>query len=557
MLATALSPETGLASEELARALHHTLEQYLADYPHAVVLDNGRIAFEMARSSYSLASNHGRCVLQLWSQEQNCVRTVVGVQARKDSLNVRVRRFGRVESETLQFVADRDTRTPTSRQAARTRFLFAMERLLIREWRDWNLVAMRSAMDLEHSFGPAYARGLLTRGQSAWALIAVSPDEMPATINGILTLGILWLHQCRQQYAGKRLVEGLRVIVPPGNAEVTAARLAWLNHDLAKWELWEMDARGDTLTRVDISRTGNLKTRLVRAYNPDTILERFAGSIQRVLALVPADDRDQVELRICSTMEMALALHGLDFAHIRHGLAPGTFARQDTITFGAGANETELNEDTAPLLRELVERLFASRRPTSNHHDALYRMQPERWLEATLRQELGELEPSLDVRYVYSQVPAFAAGDRGMLDLLTANQRGRVVVLELKADDDLQLPLQGLDYWLRVHQLLNNRGPGMATCELQSSGYFPGVFLSAAPPLLYFVAPALRIHPANETVLAYFAEEIQWQFIALNEDWRTERKIIFRKHSKHVEEGRQSSTITAWDRRHGEPSMTI
>jgi hypothetical protein len=69
---------------------------------------------------------------------------------------------------------------------------------------------------------------------------------------------------------------------------------------------------------------------------------------------------------------------------------------------------------------------------------------------------------------------------------------------------------------------------------MQASGYFPGVSLSNEPPLLYFVAPALRIHPANETVLAYFAEEIEWNLIALNEDWRTERKVVFRKHSNSL-----------------------
>jgi hypothetical protein len=532
MPATALSPETGLVADELARALHRTLEQYLADYPHAVVLDEGRIAFEMARSSYSLASDHGRCVLQLWSENQNCVRTVVGLQARKDSLSVKVRRFGRTEPQTLQFVADRDTRTSSTRQATRTRFLFAMERLLARQWSDWRLVAMRSAMDLEHSFGPAYARGLLTRGQSAWALIAVNPDETPATIDGILTLGILWLHHCREQHGSRRVVEGLRVIVPAGMAEVTAARLAWLNPALAKWELWEIEPQGDALTRVEISRQGNLKTRLVRAYNSSAVLERFAGGIARVLELVPPEDRDRVELRVRSTTEVAASLHGLEFARVRHGLALGSFARQDTITFGAGANESELNEENEPPLRELVARLFASRRPTCDRHDALYRMQPERWLEASLRRDLSEIEPTLNLRHIYSQVPAFAAADRGMLDLLTVNRSGRVAVLELKADDDLQLPLQGLDYWLRVYQLLQPSSTGdAARNELQASGYFPGVALSALPPLLYFVAPALRIHPANEIVLSYFAAEIEWDLIALNEDWRTERKVIFRKHS--------------------------
>jgi hypothetical protein len=528
MSATALVGESGLSAEALTRLL----EQYLVDFPRAVVLEEGRVAFEMSRSSYSISSEHGRCVLQIWSENQNCMRTVIGVQTRKDSLSVKVRRFGRVEPQTLQFVADRDTRTPTTRQATRTRFLYAVERLLAREWSEWKLVGMRSAMDLEHSFGPAYVRGLLARGQSAWALIAVNAGEMPATIDGILTLGILWLHQCREQYGARRVVEGLRILVPAGTAEVTASRMAWLNPSLAKWQLWEMDPQSDGLVQVETSRQGNLRTRLVRAFDPENILERFAEDTDRILALVPAADHGAVEIRARSTSEVTLSLHGLEFARVRFGLAPGSFARQNSVTFGAGPNETDLNEDTEPMLRTLVARLFASRRPDCVAHDSLYRLQSERWLEAALRTDLAEIEPAFNLRYIYSQVPAFAAGDRGMLDLLTVSRTGRLAVLELKADDDLHLPLQGLDYWLRVHQL--HTSGDTQKSELQTSGYFPDIELSPAPPLLYFIAPALRIHPSNEIVLKYFAEEIEWTLLALNEDWRTERKVIFRKHSKKI-----------------------
>ena len=50
-------------------------------------------------------------------------------------------------------------------------------------------------------------------------------------------------------------------------------------------------------------------------------------------------------------------------------------------------------------------------------------------------------------------------------------------------------------------------------------------------PLLAFLlaAPALRIHPANLPVLRYLSPEVDWELIALSEDWRHELKIIFRK----------------------------
>ena len=134
---------------------------------------------------------------------------------------------------------------------------------------------------------------------------------------------------------------------------------------------------------------------------------------------------------------------------MRHGLAANSFARRDEITFGAGANERALTEETEELFTELVGRLLDARHPHGSMKDPLYRLQPERWLESVLRQELLEIEPGIVPGCVYSQVPAFAAGDRGMLDLLTVDRSGRLLVIELKADEDLHLPLQGLDYWPR------------------------------------------------------------------------------------------------------------
>ena len=129
---------------------------------------------------------------------------------------------------------------------------------------------------------------------------------------------------------------------------------------------------------------------------------------------------------------------------------------------------------------------------------------------------------------VYRQVPAFAARDRGMLDLLAVHRSGRLAVVELKADEDLHMVLQGLDYWIRVHrtsQLRSMDGPN----EFTRNGYFPGMRLSDASPLLYLIAPALRIHPATEMVLHYLSPEIEWNLIAVREEWRRSMDVIWRK----------------------------
>jgi hypothetical protein len=407
-------------------------------------------------------------------------------------------------------------------------------------------------MDLERSFGPAYARGSLIQGQKAWAVIAINEEETQATIDGILTLGILWLHHCRESSNGRHVYQGLKLILPRRTAALTLSRLAWLNTTAAQWELYELDQSTEELTEREPADHGNLTTRLIHAPNTQAAHDRFGQATTRVMSLVPPAAQDLVEQRIRSPHELAFLLHGLEFARIRAGFSGNSFNHALEITVGAGVNETPLTDQNANQLRELLTHLFTRRAATSeNGHtpdtrDPLYRTQPERWLESILRRNLELLDPHLDPDHVYTQVPAFAASDRGMLDLLsvtraTSPQPGRLAVIELKATDDLHLALQGLDYWIRVrfhHLQTADYGPGTSfgpysgLGEFQRHGYFPGIRLCPEPPRLYLVAPALHIHPATETILRYLSPRVGWHLLALDERWRQHIKVIWRKRSR-------------------------
>jgi hypothetical protein len=255
------------------------------------------------------------------------------------------------------------------------------------------------------------------------------------------------------------------------------------------------------------------------------------------MALVPEPMRAAVEQRIQSGAEMAFRLHGLEFARVRMGYAGESFNRVQEITFGAGANETPLTEENAGELRELVARLFARREAGGDKRDALYRMQPERWLESELRRDVSLIDAHLDAAHVYTQVPAFAASDRGMLDVLSVGKDGRLAVIELKADEDLHLALQGLDYWVRVrwhHQQNPDAASGLG--EFQKHGYFGGVRLAESDPRLYLVAPALRVHPATEVVLRYLSPRVEWVLVAIDERWRRQVKVVWRKRRGELKE---------------------
>jgi hypothetical protein len=101
-----------------------------------------------------------------------------------------------------------------------------------------------------------------------------------------------------------------------------------------------------------------------------------------------------------------------------------------------------------------------------------------------------------------------------------------LAVVELKADEDIHLPLQGLDYWSRV-EWHHARG------EFPRFGYFEGRDLSAEKPLLFLVAPALHVHPSTDTLLRYLSPEIEWEFVGIDERWREGVKVVFRKRRRN------------------------
>lgn len=521
---------------QTATALAKTIEAYVTEHPAAAILEDGRVLFDLRLARYSVAESHGRCVLQLWSEERNLVRSVVSVQHRAGCLRLMTRRMGAPKPVSLEIVPTSDRRTPTAREASRRQYIRLLERVLARAFPDWKADGLRAATDLEHSFGPAYARGRLLRGTSAEAVIGVGAEESSTTVDGVLTLGLLWLEYCREHSLSKRggssrHYGGLRVIVPAGAAQTTAERMVWLNHASAGFQLFTLDERSEELTEIDFRDAGNVESRLVHAFDVSMALQHAQAGVARVRSLIPQAAWPRVEIRAHSASEVGLLLHGLEFARVRTGASAHSFAREEEITFGAGANETKLSGETEPLCRELLARLFLSRQPDGEHADPLFRLQPERWLESRIRMNLEEFLPGLQSEFLYSQVPAISSGERGMLDLLTVDRDGRLVVLEVKADEDMHLPLQGLDYWIRVRALNADRrmDGNREVGAFERQGYFADAEIAKRAPKLLLIAPALRIHPSNEIVLRYLSPQVEWELIAVSEHWRRDLKVVFRK----------------------------
>ena len=132
------------------------------------------------------------------------------------------------------------------------------------------------------------------------------------------------------------------------------------------------------------------------------------------------------------------------------------------------------------------------------------------------------MDPAFSPAYVYPQVPAFAGSDRGVIDILLATRSGQLAVLELKVQEEINLPLQGLDYWLRVKWLQDRK-------QFKDFGYFPGVELAQTPPLLYLVCPGFRFHSTTDRLLRYLKPSINVTRVGINESWRQGVQVLFRR----------------------------
>jgi hypothetical protein len=506
--------------------LARELEAFLAAAPQACVMEEGEKIFDLSAAKYSVSGEQGKCLLHLWSQERNAVRRVVDLERKPGQLRLAVQRFGKGKSSWLEIAAERSGRPPAVQRQARLHYQRLLARALERNFPDWNLEELASTADLERSFSPVHTRGLMRRGRSAACVCGVNDSELQASVDGALTFALLWFHYCRERRPERYFVEGLKLFVPKGRSAVVRARMHYLNRAAARFELFELDERDESIEALDLGDQGNVATRLARCPDFARLHERFGAAIERVRDVVP-----EMETVALSSMELAFRLHGLEFARVRSTAGSESFARNQELIFGSGAHETLLTPESEPLFLDLMRRLREIRSPAGDKRHALWRMQPERWLESEVKCDVAALDARLDPTCVYAQVPAFAAADRGMIDLLARTRDGQLVVMELKADEDIHLPLQGLDYWSRVKWHHERE-------EFHRFGYFLDESgnarpLSTAAPLLLLIAPALHLHPATDTVLRYFSPEVEWTIVAIDERWRDDVKVIFRKRREH------------------------
>ena len=491
---------------KLVAELEASLREFAAAGAAELCENGGRLA-PLSKLSWEVRGEGDKPLLHIWSEEYNLTRRVIAITDHSESrLVLAVERFGRARPDRLEFVR-MDYERP-ARELAREEFCVRLKEILAREFPDEILESASSSADLEHSLSGNYVRGILKRGSVHSAFLAVPGGETQDTVNNALTFGVLWLERVRNMVR-RGTVGTLRLIVPKDSCNLVAHRLACLDGSM-NLELYELDGASQALEKIDPRRAGNVNTWLVMQREAEALLVQARAEIEPIVAL----DRQAITVHpSCTSREVFLRYRGLAFARWDEGV----------IYFGVNDMQRELTAANRPMLLRIVDELQIHRHPlAADSRHTWYRAQAERWLEALVRNDVTRVDAILDARFVYTQVFAGAGSEHGIIDVLTITRAGRLAILELKASEYIHLPVQAADYWLRV-------GRHLELGEFRSYGYFAGVEIQQAPPVVYLVAPALRFHSVTGTLLKYMTREMEVVQVGLAESWRRGIRVVSRQ----------------------------
>jgi hypothetical protein len=490
--------------------LRARIQSFLSSGEQREITEDGDLLFGLGETQFRLQEAQGKLLLHLWSSERNWVRRVLRIaEETPERLVIEVERFGQKRpGKLLVAIAGGRVSTVRERAIARRKYSAWLRRLLTREFCRARFEGVSTTADRKRSFSGLYTRARLGEGKRWWAVLGVNAGEGSAAADGLLTYALLWLNWNRGRYP-ERAWAGLRLFLPQGNTQTTLTRLAFLSPPEATVEVYATNEEEFTCSRVDERDIGNLETHLAPARRAEEILAAESSAVERIRALAP----QVIEtVAVAGRPQLTLRFRGLEFARSEGG----------RVSFGVGRTERPLTERNFGRLAALVERLGRERTADGPPKSPYYRLQPERWLESLVLAKPQAIDPRLDPTRLYRQVPALSGGERGLVDLLGVTRNGQLIVMELKASSDIHLLLQGLDYWLRVHWH-HQRG------ELSSYDYFPGGNLKPDPPELLLAAPGLQFHPATEICARFLAPAVRVTLVGLNEDWRRQLKVVFRR----------------------------
>ena len=478
------------------------IEAFLVTCRRPAALEYGENAIPLATGCYALEIRSGRLSIEIWDETRSISRRILSVERHSTGvLDCLIHKFGGQPSRLTFLDLDRPQTTHRKRMGQRQNFAEQFRRMLQRQFPGWDVESVSAALDLQHSFSSLFPRAKVARGGQVLAALACPSIEDEPTF---LTFALIWHHylQSRQRASGQT---SLCLFLPEEAGNLTAHRLRWLTGQSLCPRIFRFNEHGSA-GEVDPKDLGNLQTRLASVY----VAPSLSSEVKKLLSELEAISSVSCVPEINGSI--SVRCRGLEFARVEGGRCLLGIEEKKEISSNCFFSVTSF-------ALELSNLSAAKQSAVSSAPDATPPQFSERWLESVVRGHLSYIDPELLPDPIHGQVITFAAADRDLIDLLATSPMGRLALLELKVAEDLHLPLQALDYWMRVAWHLQRD-------ELRH--LFPGVALQSKPPKLMLIAPAMAFHSSNADIFRYFSPEIEVERIGLNSDWRKNLRVVLR-----------------------------
>ena len=475
---------------------------------------NGGDSHALNRSELDIAVAYGRLILTTWTEKGSRAWKIFDWDSTGDKLSLRASRRMGAERPLIELV-------PRAAASA-----IALTVKTARQQRAAQLgqlaCAIQSGAKLERAaLSPGarrgqpgrYARIVLLQKHQRIAVTGSVASSKASDADAFLSSALMWFKRTSER-ARPPYIQQLWLAVDSDLVKPIIQRVAMLRQSVrAAIAVFEVDQQLTEMTLVDVPAREDLWKRKLARFPP--VPAGDSSEIARRLVDLAPDAIDVVSARHGET----LRYFGLPFARVRR------LMDSERLWFGVeGARRRLLDEKTDNEWRNFLTELLEHRTAqASDLHHALYRNAAEAWLESLLRRDITRLDPGLIIAPLHAQFRTARGGVLGVrpVDLLALRQDGRLVVIELKVAEAREHVLQGVDYWQRVEA--HRRRGHIARAKL-----FGDRKISNESPLVYLVAPTLRVHPSFNALARSIDPDVEIYRFDINEDWRAGVRVMRR-----------------------------
>lgn len=502
---------TKLRQIEIARQQIAALFAANVEWFHTI--DGGR-SQALKQSELDISVSHGNLILSCWTETGTRSWKIAAWLWTGDKLILQASRRMGAETPTIELIprAAASAVAATVRVARQAR----CERLahfLSSQFAELKLERATLSPGIRRGQPGRYARIVLRSKHQRIAVTASVATHLAGDADSFLAAALLWFVRASERMR-RPYLEQLWLVLEDDLAKAVLSRIAFLKPSMVRIiQALAIDEDWCELQPLQIPTQEDLWRRRLSRFPPHVEQVR-SKSARRIVGIAP-DAIDSVQSRHGETLRYC----GLPFARVR------TLLGVERVWFGLdGTSRRLLDDQTTHDWNNLLNDLRQHRSPTApDHRHALYRNASEAWLESLLRRDISKLDPGLIVAPLYAQFRLTSSGRLGIrpIDLLALRRDGRLVVIELKVTEDREHVLQGVSYWQRV-EAHRRRG------NITRARLFGERVIRNEPPLVYLVAPTLRVHPAFTTLARLIAADIEIYRFDINEDWRAGVRVMRR-----------------------------